>query len=169
MKVAVLIMLAGCGASGAFGQTPLRVQAAVQADPCAAADAADLTNCGMEALGDKNYEAARRAWTLAAQRGDYLAARWLGELYSEGKGVKTDYPQAYEWFDIAATLHARAIAREHPAANPSGRGSNQDEIDRRNAVAKKLNPDQIKDAQQSSLKWQAANPHALEERGAFNE
>src|ERR1700722_3849476 len=105
------ILLTGCWAGVALAQTPLRVQAVAKSDPCSGTDAADLGSCGMEALGDKNYEAARRAWMLAAQHGDYLAARWLGETYSEGKGVKTDYQQAYEWFDIAAALHARAITR----------------------------------------------------------
>jgi TPR repeat protein len=169
MKIAMAILLTGCGASLAFAQTPLRLQTVVQTDPCAAADAEALGSCGMEAFGDKNYDAARGAWMLAAQHGDYQAASWLGELYSEGKGVKADYLQAYEWFDIAAALHARAIAREHPAGNAASRDSNQGEIDHRNVVAKKMKADQIKQAQQFSLKWQAANPHAIEEQKSFAE
>ena len=169
MKIAMTILLTGCCAGAAFAQTPLRVQAVAKTDPCAAADAKDLGSCGMEALGDKNYEAARRAWELAAQHGDYVAARWLGEVYSEGNGVKTDYLQAYEWFDIAAALHARAIAREHPVGDPTARDSNQGEIDHRNAAAKKLKADQIKQAQQVSLRWQAANPHTVKEQETFAE
>jgi TPR repeat protein len=169
MKIAMLILLSACCADLAFAQTPLRVQPVVKIDPCAGADAEDLASCGMEALGDKDYDAARRAWMLASQHGDYLAARWLGEIYSAGKGVKTDYLQAYEWFDIAAALHARAIVREHPAEDWAARDSNQGEIDHRNAIAKKLKADQIKQAQHLSLKWQAANPHAVEEQEIFAE
>ncbi|HEX4159567.1 MAG TPA: hypothetical protein VHY79_13945 [Rhizomicrobium sp.] len=142
-------------------------QAAAKTDPCSSADAADLGSCGMEAFGDKNYAAAQKAWALAAQQGDYQAAKWLGEMYAEGKGTKNDYVQAYQWFDIAAALHARAIARESPAAGPTARVSNQSEIDLRNAVAKKMKAEQITQAQQLSHKWEKANPHAVAEDMGF--
>jgi len=164
MKFTVMILLLACCASASFAQTALRVQPVAPKDPCAAIDPEDLGSCGMESLGDKNYESARKAWMLAAQRGDYQSARWLAEMYAEGEGGKKDYLQAYEWFDIAAALHARAIAREAPAPDPSVRDSNQDEINHRNIVAKNLNATQIKQAQQLSLNWQKANPHAVDQQ-----
>ena len=169
MKIAMLIVLTGCCAGLASAQTPLRVQAVAKTDPCSAVDVEDLGSCGMEALGDRNYDAARRTWMRAAQHGDFQAARWLGDTYSEGKGVKTDNLQAYEWFDIAAALHARAIAREKTADEPTARDSNQGEIDHRNAAAKKLKADQVKQAQAFSHKWQQANPHAVESQERFAE
>jgi TPR repeat protein len=162
MKFAMPAMLLLCCATAAFAQTPLHVQAVVKTDPCAGIDTEDLSSCGMEAFGDGNYAAAQKAWTLASQHGDYRAATWLGEMYAEGKGVKQDYVQAYEWFDIAAALHARCIASEGPAANPAVRDSNQGEIDHRNAAGKKLTAAQLKQAQQASLSWQNANPHAVD-------
>jgi TPR repeat protein len=166
-KFSVLILLSGCWATMTFAQTPLSLQAVVKADPCSSADVADLGSCGMEAFGDKDYPAARKAWTLAAQHGDYEAAKWLGEMFVEGKGAKQDYVQAYQWFDIAAALHARGIAREGPASDPAARDSNQSEIDPRNAVAKKMKAEQIKQAQQLSHDWQKANPHAVVEELGF--
>jgi hypothetical protein len=161
MKFAASIIVAGCSASLAFAQTPLRLQPVVKTDPCAAVDTADLGSCGMESFGDKNYPSAVKAWTLGAQHGDYQAARWLGEMYANGNGVKQDYLHAYEWFDIAAALHARVIAREAPVPDSGARDSNQDEINQRNIVAKKLKADRIKQAQQLSSQWQQANPGAV--------
>ena len=165
LRFSLLILAAGC--SAAYAQTPLRQQTVVPADPCLGLETVDLGSCGMEALGDKNYAAARKAWTLATQHGDYQAANWLAEMYAQGSGTKVDNVQAYQWFDIAAALHARAIARERPAGDAIGRDSNQGEIDRRNAVAKKLKSTQISQAQQLSRNWQKANPHAVDEAMGF--
>jgi TPR repeat protein len=167
MKFAVLLLLTGCCASAAVAQAPLAFQPVVATDPCAAIDPGDLSSCGMESYGDKNYASALKAWSLAAQHGEYQAARWVGEMYAGGKGVKQNDVQAYEWFDIAAALHARRIAKEGPAPSSGVRDSNQDEIDRRNAVAKKMKPNQVKEAQELSRKWQAANPHAIVEQKGF--
>jgi hypothetical protein len=162
MKFAVVLLLTGCCSATAIAQTPLKLQPVVATDPCAAIDPEDLGSCGMESFGDKYYTSAQKAWALAAQHGDYQAAKWLGEMYANGKGVKQDNVQAYEWFDIAAALHARTVAKEGPAPDSSVRDSNQDEINHRNTVAKKLKSDQIKQAQDLSRKWQDANPHAVE-------
>jgi len=167
MKFAVLVLVSGCCVSAALAQTPLKFQSVVKTDPCAAIDPGDLGSCGMESFGDKNYPSALKAWTLAAQHGDFQSARWLGEMYANGKGVKQDYVRAYEWFDIAAALHARTIAREPPAPDSGARDSNQDEINHRNAAAKKLKADQIKQAEDLSRKWQAANPNAVEIQKGF--
>ncbi len=169
MKLGMAILLSGCCAVAAFAQTPLRVQAVAKSDPCATTAIEGLGSCGMEALGDRNYAAARKAWMLASQHGDYQAARWLGEMYAEGRGTKTDYVQAYQWFDIAAALHARAIARESPAGDPAARDSNQGEIDHRNVAAKKMKANQIKQAQQLSRNWQKANPRAVDQQAVSAE
>jgi hypothetical protein len=163
MKYSVLITLFGLGAGAALAQTPLRMQAVVEADPCADAAVEDLGSCGLEAFGDHDYSAALKAWKLASQHGDYQSAIWLAQMYHGGKGVKKDDTQAYAWYDIAAALHAREIAREPPAPAASARDSNQAQIDDRNAVAKRMTASQVKQAEQISSDWQKANPHAGEQ------
>ncbi|HEY3637610.1 MAG TPA: hypothetical protein VGK90_05605 [Rhizomicrobium sp.] len=162
MKHILAVALLSCCAGVASAQTTLRLQAVAKDDPCASSETEDLGSCGIEALGDANYAAARHAWLRASQRGDYQAALWLGEMYAGGKGVKKDYLQAYVWFDIAAALHARAIAREQPSGDPEWRDSNQGEIDHRNVAAKKMKLAQIKQAQQLSRNWQKSNPNAID-------
>jgi hypothetical protein len=160
MKPSVLLALFGLFATSAMAQTPLHLQPVAKSDPCIDADSQDLGSCGLEAYGDGNYAAARRAWELAAQHGDYQAAVWLAQIYNEGKGVKRDYARAYAWFDIAAAVHAHAIDTEPAASDPTARDSNQTEIDDRNATAKKLTPAQLAGAQKLSRDWQKASLHS---------
>jgi TPR repeat protein len=163
MKLFLQVVLFSCCAGVALAQTPLREQAVVKTDPCADATAEDLGSCGLGAFGDHDYSAALRAWALAAQNGDYQSAIWLAQMYHGGKGVKKDDTQSYAWYDIAAALHAREIARELPAPATSARDSNQAEIDDRNTIGKKMTAAQIKQAQQISRNWQQVNPHAGEQ------
>jgi hypothetical protein len=46
--------------------------------------------------------------------------------------------------------------------DPTARDSNQSEINLRTAAGKKLTAAQLKQAQQASLSWQKANPHAVD-------
>jgi TPR repeat protein len=159
MKVYVVVALVGCCAPAAIAQTALHVQAVAKTDPCADADPEDLSSCGLGALGDGNYTAARRAWELAAQHGDYQGAIWLAQLYEAGKGIPKDPVEAYAWFDIAAALHGRAIDREHASPDPLLRDSNEAEIGARDGIAKKMSKTDVARAQQISRDWQKANPH----------
>lgn len=127
--------------------------------PCTDTNADDLGNCGLVAFGDGHYAVARQAWELAAWRGDYLSALWLGQLYEAGKGVAKDNEQAYAWFDISAVLHARELKGDHPPGPPAI-STNQTEISARDTLAKKMTKSEIEKAQQLSRDWQNENRHA---------
>jgi hypothetical protein len=139
--------------------TPTQEHDRPQPVPCTDTNPEDLSNCGLVALGDGRYVAARQAWELAAWHGDYLGALWLGELYEAGKGVPRDDVHAYAWFDIAAELHAHEIAGKHAPASPA-LSTNRTEIAARDALAKKMTKSDIEKAQQLSRDWQKENPRA---------
>jgi hypothetical protein len=126
---------------------------------CTDTNVDDLSDCGLVALGDGRYAAAKQAWELAAWQGDYLAALWLGQLYDAGKGVPKDDVQAYAWFDISATLHTRELEGEQSQETPA-LSTNQTEIAARDALAKKMTQSEIEKAQQLSRDWQKENPRA---------
>jgi TPR repeat protein len=63
-------------------------------------------------------------------------------MYAEGQGVEQDYEQAYMWFNLAAT-HIRA-------SNTEGRAL---VIKNRDAVAAKMTPAQIAQAQRLADEW----------------
>ena len=143
----------------ALAQTLPATQRLDLQDECAGLDRSVQAECGMDAFRDGNYSVARRAWGIAAADGDYVAADWLAGLYEEGNGVKIDYVLAYKWYDIAAALHARSIARMQAAQSINQRENNQQELNYRDAVAEKLSSRQIEGAVALSKQWQTAILH----------
>ena len=71
--------------------------------------AADRFSLGKRAYDREDYEQAYEAWIPAAEAGNRDAQFWIGELYSEGKGVEQD-------FDTAHTFYLRAALQGHPRA-----------------------------------------------------
>ena len=72
----------------------------------------------------------------AAWRGAAKGQRLLGELYRDGLGVPQDYVFAHLWFNLAAS-----------------RGDDE-AAERRDALAAKMTPDQLADAQKRARSWE---------------
>ena len=67
-------------------------------------DAASSTNLhrGMVAYGGGDYVTAFAEWTPIAEAGDSIAQYFIGEMYSEGKGVAQNYSEAAKWYRLSA-------------------------------------------------------------------
>ena len=83
----------------------------------------------------KDYDEAMKWWLKAAEQGNANGQSSLGIMYEYGKGVPQDYVQAHMWFDLAAGEGDR-IASEF-----------------RDAVAAKMTPAQIAEAQRLAHEW----------------
>jgi uncharacterized protein len=90
----------------------------------------------------QDYTEASKWYRLAAEQGYAYAQNSLGILYAEGHGVMQDYVQAHMWFNLATT-HTRA-------SNTEARDL---AIKNRDAVAAKMTPAQIAEAQRLAEEW----------------
>jgi TPR repeat protein len=72
---------------------------------------------------------------LAANQGNDLAQRRLGQMYERGEGVQQDYVKAYMWYSLGTANGVEAGARL------------------RDALAKQMDPDQIAEAQKLAREW----------------
>ncbi len=90
----------------------------------------------------QDYNEALKWYRLAADQGYGYAQNSLAILYAEGRGVMQDYVQAYMWFNLAAE-HIRA-------SNAEARNS---AMKNRDAVAAKMTPEQIAQAQKLVDEW----------------
>jgi hypothetical protein len=150
MQSSLLLALLICATSPTHAQTPLHKAPSDTSNPCAGPEGTvDLAECGMEASRNENYSVARTAWSRAAEGGDHLAAIWLAGLYENGQGGDKDNVQAYKWYDVAAAIHAAEIDKLPPGAIEN----NQQEINYRDYVARKLTTAQIADAQRLAREW----------------
>ena len=84
---------------------------------------------------EQDYKKAVYWYRLSAKQGNELAQRQLGLMFERGDGVPQDYVQAYMWYTLGA-------------ANGAKRGAAL-----RDALAKRMTPDQIAEAQQLSREW----------------
>ena len=101
--------------------------------------------CALPAGAD--YEAGRQAWEAgcpdealaqwraAADAGDRRAMLALGRLYARGLGAPQDYVEAHKWFNLAASRGETAAVEE------------------RDALAAKMTPRQVADAQELARLW----------------
>ena len=80
----------------------------------------------------------------AAEQGDTYAQTELGILYSEGRGVDQDEVSAHMWFSAAAL---RADGDVHERA-----------VDLRDAVADRMTPAELEEAELRAREWNAAHP-----------
>ena len=85
--------------------------------------------------GQQDYKMAVYYLRLASNKGHDLAQRRLGELYERGEGVQQDYVKAYMWYSLGSAHGAEAGARL------------------RDGLAKKMDPDQIAEAQKLAREW----------------
>ena len=83
----------------------------------------------------QDYKMAVYWLRLSANQGNDLAQRKLGLMYERGDGVPQDYVRAYMWYILGAANGAkpRAVLR--------------------NALAKRMTPDQIDEAQKLAREW----------------
>lgn len=72
---------------------------------------------------------------LSAKQGNDLAQRKLGFMYERGDGVQQDYVQAYMWYNLG-----------------TANGASPGDL-RRDALAKRMTPEQIAEAQQLVREW----------------
>ncbi len=85
--------------------------------------------------GQQDYKMAVYYLRLAANRGNDLAQRRLGQMYERGEGVQQDYVKAYMWYSLGSANGVEAGARL------------------RDALAKRMEPDQIAEAQKLAREW----------------
>jgi hypothetical protein len=89
-----------------------------------------------------------------------MAALWLGNEYHrpwvDDHIIPKNLVSAWAWYDIAAALKAREVAKLPPASSPQQArlNSNDTEIGYRDSVAKEMTPDQIAEALSLSQQWQ---------------
>ena len=88
--------------------------------------------------GQQDYKMAVYYLRLAANQGKDLAQRRLGQLYEGGEGVQQDYVKAYMWYSLGS-------------ANEGGEAGSR----LRDAVAKKMDPEQIAEAQKLAREWKS--------------
>jgi uncharacterized protein len=85
--------------------------------------------------GQQDYKMAVYYLRLASNKGNDLAQRRLGELYERGEGVQQDYVKAHMWYSLGSAHGVEAGARL------------------RDALAKKMDPEQITEAQKLAREW----------------
>jgi PAS domain S-box-containing protein len=115
-------------------------RAADQGDADAQLEIGDMYYKGRGVAQD--YSAAARWYRLAADRGNAAAQYNLGISYARGDGVPQDNVLAHMWFNLAATRFTTSVSRGHAIAL-------------RDAVARKLSPEQIDNAQALAREWRA--------------
>jgi TPR repeat protein len=86
--------------------------------------------------GQQDYKMAVYYLRLAANQGNDLAQRRLGQMYERGEGVQQDYVRAYMWYSLGS------------ANGGVGAGTRL-----RDSLAKKMDPDQIAEAQKLAREW----------------
>jgi len=79
---------------------------------------------------------------MAAEQGNAIAQSILGMIHSEGLGVTKDYVEAYMWVTLSV---AGSTDKQSPFF--------QQTADLRASIAKKMNPQQIAEAQRRAKEW----------------
>ena len=94
-------------------------------------------------MGSPNldYTEAAKWYRLAAEQGNAEAQRNIGVMYAEGQGVPQDYVMAHKWLNLAAA---------------QGGTTRDTVVKSRDAVAAKMSPEQIAEAQRVAREWMAA-------------
>ena len=136
--------------------------------------AGDLED-GVAAYDRKDYATALTKWRLVAQQGNRDAQTFIGAMYYEGKGVAQDYKEAMRWYKLASqqgeplaqfslgvmyykgTGVVQDYVRAHMWFNIAAVGGDSDTAKKRDALASKLTPQQIEQAQKLARECQARN------------
>lgn len=120
----------------------------------------------------QDYVQARQWYEKAAIQGDALAQLNLGIIYGNGKGVPEDYQLALYWFRLSVNQGNAMALTQLGLMYERGNGVTQDFIlahkwyilgaangdklgaELRDALAKRMTPAQIFQAQQRALEWE---------------
>ena len=107
-------------------------------------------------VGQRAWEAGRpdealAQWQAAAGSGDRRAMHALGRLYLQGLGVLQDYVEAHKWLNLAASRGEAAAVAE------------------RDALAEKMTPAQVAEAQALARAWRPTGTAAPGTGGAPRE
>ena len=120
----------------------------------------------------QDHVQARQWYEKAAIQGDALAQLNLGVIYGNGKGVPEDYQQALYWFRLSANQGNAMAKTQLGLMYERGNGVPQDVVlaqkwyilgaangdklgaELRDALAKRMTPAQIFQAQQRVLEWE---------------
>ena len=123
-----------------------------------------------------DYKQARQWYEKAAVQGIANAQYLLGVLYEEGAGVPQNYKQARRWYEQAAAQdHPKAqlnlgtmyelgfgvtqdYVQAHMWYNLAGANGNYHAAPRRDALAKKMTPAQIDEADKLAREWTPTTP-----------
>ena len=85
----------------------------------------------------QDYTEAAQWFYRAAEQGNTTAQRRLGVRFEDGRGVPQNYSQAYIWYSLAAA------------------GGEQGALNSRDSSAKRLTPEQLRDAQREATeRWE---------------
>ena len=95
---------------------------------------------GQTAYQRGDYAAAIGYWRPLAEEGHATAHGNLGVMYANGQGVPQDYAQAHMWFNLAASRLPSSALRSKA-------------VEGRDAMAAKMTPDQIAEAQRLAREW----------------
>jgi hypothetical protein len=123
----------------------------------------------------QDYAEAILWYRKAAEQGDVLAQLNLGVMYDEGKGVVEDYVEAIRWFRKAAEQgdaraqynlglmysKRRGVVQDYVQAHmwvnlAASRATGDDQkrfTEARDALARKMNSEQIAEAQRRAREW----------------
>jgi TPR repeat protein len=94
----------------------------------------------------QDYAEAAKWYRLAAEQGAASAQFNLGAMYADGHGVPQDYVLAHMWFNLAAAqsdMNFKGVEAQ----------TNKYAFQQRDAVAAKMTPDQIAEAQRLAREW----------------
>lgn len=94
----------------------------------------------------RRHAEATKWYRLAAERRSAYAQYTLGFLCDTGQGVPRDAVQAFVWYNLAARYCSASQIKSREAAVKSGE-----------AIAARLNPDQIAEAHRRVTGWQSAH------------
>jgi hypothetical protein len=123
----------------------LFTDAAEQGDHMAQNNLGTIYELGKGAPQD--YAAAMTWYRKAAEQGDALAQFALGGMYADAKGVPQDYVQAHMWLSLAA-VGFKILDKKRQDLT----------IKDRDALAAKMTPVQIAEAQRLMREWKPKPP-----------
>ncbi len=102
---------------------------------CLAAPAWADFQAGTYAYKSGDFATALREWRPLAEQGNAHAQFYLGVLYHNGYGVPKDFVQAHKWYHLAGANGDKSAAML------------------RDALAKRMTPAQIAEAQKLAREW----------------
>jgi hypothetical protein len=123
-----------------------------------------------------DYVTAERLYRSLAEQGDASAQHFLGKMYVNGEGVRQDPVEAAKWFRLAANQSHTGAQFYLGGMYASGNGVPQDYVqaymwfdlssagqeafyatESRAAVADKMTPTQVLEAQRLASEWRSKN------------